>query len=233
MVRTSATAVMLAVLTSPTQADSSNTTFVTVKTGFAGKWSINEHPTIHHRVECEPIEKDKYLAKPRPCFGNISGDFVPNGRGGDWSVDYYVKDASSTQTEVIYNAATTGGTLQSYVWATYPTCSDGLRGTTVFIDVYVSGSWEGWVSFGHLDDVHVTPGVFISPGTRLGQTKQWPYSKCFKVKFPTGVHTHVEMWNKRNFSCFKGYTSGDPLPSGAPLGIIGQTAYADQRKQCQ
>ena len=73
-------------------------------------------------------------------------------------------------------------------------------GSTVFVDVYTNGFWEGWYAYGHVDSVNVSYGQWITPGAALGKTK-WctDAGGCYQVSSASGVHAHLEMYNQ-NYS---------------------------------
>lgn len=205
-------------------ADKSNTTTVSVKTGFAGYWNRANaaHPKDHHTVTCEPAKSGSYTTIPA-CAPGTS-------KGGDWSLDYH----AAAGTSVKYSASASGGTLKSKVWAIVPTCRDGgsVGGWTVFVDVYVGGSYEGWVSYSHLDQVAVKAGNTIGSGTTLGKLRKWKYSTCYQVKYDTGVHAHIEMYDAYKFACYNNYKAAQELSFSTVLGMIGSTKYTSKGSRC-
>lgn len=215
-------AFLVAIPVSRLDADQSDSTRIIGYNGFAGWWDRFgvAHPSFHHRVECEPQYSGWYTSK-QACY-----------RGpGDWSLDYY----NNPGTWVRYNAFPQGGTLTARVWAIQPTCVAGpsAGGWTVFVDVYISGSWEGWMSYGHLDQIQVSPGQWISPGQLLGRLKRWPYSTgCWEVTTDQGVHSHVEFYNAFLYACYINYASGTYLAYPSGLGLIGRTIYTAPRSPC-
>jgi hypothetical protein len=215
-------ALLLVVLPSSNDADTSDSTKIIGNNGFAGYWDRFgvSHPSIHHIVTCEPQNSGYYTSR-QPCF------YGP----GDWSLDYY----NASETPVMYNASASSGTLMAQVWAIQPTCSGGgsVAGWTVFVDVYVSGSWEGWISYSHLDQVGVSAGQWISSGQLLGKLKRWSYrAGCWGVRTENGVHMHIEMYNKYKYACYLAFQSGVYLSYPKALGVIGQTIYTKKRSQC-
>ena len=133
-----------------------------------------------------------------------------------------------------FNAYGNGTPQLAIVWAVQPTCSAGasVGGWTVFVDLFTNGTWEGWVSYGHLDQVQVTPGHSISNGTVLGKLKNWGYSSCYQVNNDAGVHTHIEEWNKYRYACYFPWNSGDYLWYPTTLGWIGRTVYTSPKQPC-
>jgi hypothetical protein len=118
-----------------------------------------------------------------------------------------------------------GGNVEARVWAIEPTCGGEtvrLPGGTPkagYVDLFVNGNWQGWVSFGHLDgSTSLTPGEAITDGQVLGQTKKWAFDGgCWEVTSDSGVHTHIEAYNKQYYACFEDLLCA---PHGA--GVHGQ-----------
>lgn len=135
------------------RADTSDSTWISGKSGFAGYWDRYglANPSNHPRVTCEPSSQGYYTSIQACGYGP-----------GDWALDYY----GPPGTYLTYSASASGATLTSRVWAIEPTCSGGaaVAGWTVFIDVFASGSWEGWVSYSHLDNVNVSVAQSVNPG---------------------------------------------------------------------
>lgn len=206
------------------EADSSDSTSITGNNGFGGggwdRFGLS-HPRSHKRGACEPAKSGRYTAR-QPCH------YGP----GDWALDYY----GPAGTSVRYSAAPTNTKLTAKVWAVQPTCAAGASagGWTVFVDVFAGSSWEGWIAYAHLDGVTLQPGASVSPGAILGKLKKWPFKEgCWEVKSDQGVHTHIEMWDKYKFACYKGYASGTTLTYPKPLGIMGRTIYTSVQSQCK
>jgi hypothetical protein len=130
--------------------------------------------------------------------------------------------------------------VTAQVWGITQTCSLYSRadgGSTVFIDIYTNGIWEGWIAYGHLNNVAVQPGNWIAPNTVLGTTHWWTSAgNCYKVDYPNSVHTHVEMFNKyfagAGYACYIRYNFAQNLNSSYSLGNVGRTIYHSLRSQC-
>ncbi len=221
----------LATISPTVKADVFDSTRVTVKSGTSGYWDRYgySHPawgggTGHHRVTCEPTISG--------TFTSLAAAVCSTGGKGQWATDFY----NAAGQFVRYDAVAQGGPLSAKVWAIVPTCAGGasVAGWTVFVDVYVGSSWEGWVSYSHLENVglYVYPGLTIQPGRALGTLKRWAYSTCWQVSSDAGVHTHIEMWNKNMYACYKGYQSGVYLGGSMDLGIIGRTIYSFMPAMC-
>lgn len=215
--------------------DGKDTTSTFVSDPFSGYWNRfgatpeyrTGHPSLHHRVECEPQFSDRYATK-QPCFyGNLDVG------GGDWSVDFYQGDGTRVQFKQYYN----GVVFTAKVWAIQPTCGAGVSGgSTVFIDLNIPGYWEGWVSYGHLDSVSVSPGQDISADQYIGMTKWWPRTSCYDVLGNDGVHTHMEMYNSSKYACYYNWApvdvNGPSLFYGQILGNVGRTMYTGVQQAC-
>jgi hypothetical protein len=130
----------------------------------------------------------------------------------------------------------TAGSGSGRVWAIFPTCpgSGGAStaGSTVFVDIYINGSWEGWESFGHLDRLQVSPGQTLAQSQVLGYTKNWGSSSCYAVNNNDGVHTHHEEWNRTNFACWWSYASGTYLDYNRWFGTIGRMNKTSVQQAC-
>lgn len=137
-------------------------------------------------------------------------------------------------TDQLVNYSAGGSPISAKVWAVQPTCGGGgsVGGWSIFIDIYVNGSWEGWVSYGHLDQVSVSPGQVLANNTVLGKLKWWPYSSCYQVSTASGVHTHMEMYDSTHFACYINYNSGQYLTYPSGLGFIGKTVYTSVQSPC-
>lgn len=211
------------------RADTSNSTYFVGKTGFNGYWDrfSATHPSYHHRTECEPATSGLFTT-PGSCPSTIPGVSGP----GDWAVDYY----NVPGTPVKFNATAFGVTSSAaWVWAIEPTCGPNaaLGGWTVYVDLYVNGTWEGWISYGHLDNVQVSPLTAIGNGQTLGYLKNWGFSTgCYEVSNDSGVHTHTEEWNKVGHACYVNQASGSFLLYGANLGRVGRTSYSAPQQAC-
>lgn len=121
--------------------------------------------------------------------------------GGNWSVDLY----GAEETEVRIHALNPTGGLRIQVAEVYPTpTNSGLDcGTNVKINILVGGQMIGWVQYGHLDEVSVQQGRRIANGTLLGVLRWWEKSAdCYDVETNEGVHTHLEVSNESNASCY-------------------------------
>ncbi|MCH7484304.1 MAG: RICIN domain-containing protein, partial [Chloroflexi bacterium] len=151
----------------------------------------NPDPACHHLVTCEPVAFGDY-------YQYISSGNCIAG-GGDWSTDYYATEGSLIKFQGI-GIGTAGANVTAQVWAITQTCSQVSRskgGSTVFVNVYTNGFWEGWYAYAHLDNVVVQPEQWISSGTALGETKWWTDAGgCYQVGSSSGVHTHIEMFNR-------------------------------------
>jgi hypothetical protein len=198
-------------------------TFGITGTPFGGWWDRFglSHPSSHHRVECEPAF-GTHATKP-VC----NADWGP----GDWSIDYYGPDRP-----VVFGVPSSAGSWSARVWAIAPTCSGAgggsIAGWTVFVDIYVNGGWQGWESFGHLNNVQVTPGQWIGSGTVLGYTKKWEWHLCYRVNNPDGVHIHHEEWNFSSYACWWPYSSGSYLNYNQWFGTVGRIGYTGVQQQC-
>jgi hypothetical protein len=81
------------------------------------------------------------------------------------------------------------------------------------------------MSYGHLNWPQVYPGQIIYTGTTLGYLNQWPWSSCYAVSNPAGVHTHIEAYNSSLYSCYWPYWSGTWLNWWDTVGAIGVNYY--------
>ncbi len=119
-------------------------------------------------------------------------------------------------------------TFQMKVWAIQPTCGAGpsAGGYSVFLDLYVNGSWQGWISYGRLDQVQVSAGQVIGQNTVLGYLRNWGYTTgCYEVNNDAGVHTHYGQYNKDKYACYYEYQMGQQLSYSAfGLGEVGRLA---------
>lgn len=207
----------------PSYADTSDATRVTLKVPFAGLYAKEStgHPSQHHIVESEPQRSGNYTTKQPGYYGP-----------GDWSLDYHGVEGTSVR----FDAYASGGTLTAKVWAVQPTCTNMPAGKTVFVDLYVNGLFDGWVSYGHLDQVAVTAGQSINPSQLLGKTRKWDNvsgQNCWVVNTALGTHVHMEMWGgKTNFACYKNYQYNTNLGAGMELGVTGRTIYTTRRARC-
>jgi hypothetical protein len=214
---------------------------------FSGKWGSGDNytdarPWNHHIEECEPITQGVYeYAVEHPygrCTDNPDQQNSPN-RGGSWSVDFYAP--SNTQVKFYgYGVGAAGSSLTARVHAIAPTCgSDSFGqfgGNTVFVDIFQGGVSLGWVSYGHLKDIAVSAGQYISNGQVLGKTHWWTNApgQCYVVNTENGVHTHIEMWTDYGrFACFKDWGPlGTQLSYTDWLGDIGRMSYHAYRLPC-
>jgi len=150
---------------------------------FTGRWANasepSTHPSQHHRVECEPATSGSYNYVPACAYGP-----------GDWSTDLYA--APGTNVKFYPIEIPLGSAWYGKVWSVQSTCSGGpsVAGKSVFIDLYNNGVYEGWISYGHLDQVSVSPGQIVGYHTVVGKLKRWSYSTCYQVTTDSGVHTH-------------------------------------------
>ena len=217
-------------------ADTSDATRMDTGTPFAGYWDRFglAHPSNcqplevppncgHHRVECEPAQSIVYTTNPGCNFA-----WGP----GDWSIDDY-----GNNRPVFYLVSAATATITAKVWAIYPTCSGeggaSIAGSTVFVDIYANGSWEGWAAYSHLASVQVSPGRTILDRTVLGYTYMWPYlNDCWEVNTVQGVHVHHEEWNRVAYACYWNYTSGSFLDWDLKFGRIGRTIYTGVKQAC-
>ena len=121
--------------------------------------------------------------------------------GGNLSVDLYAQEGTAVRVRVLNPT----GTLEVRVARVYPTpTNSGLNcGTNVKLNILVDGQVIGWVQYGHLDEVNVQGGQTIANGTILGVLRWWPRSAdCYDVISANGVHTHFEVRNQSNASCY-------------------------------
>lgn len=207
----------------PSSADTNDDTRVILRTGATGAWTIQgEPPSTHHRVECRPPTSGTVQFNDEGCQGDGPGNF---------SFDYYSGEGEAVK----FSAYSQGGKLTAQVWAIRPTCNGGPEyGYTVFVDLHVDGSLEGWVSYGHLGNVSVEPGQWIGSGKTIGYQKWWKPNRdnCWVVSTPEGVHTHVEAWDRNASACYVDH--GGPhgiLPETAPFGVVGRTIYQPVRSK--
>lgn len=202
--------------------DHINDVFAKGRSPFTGWWDRFglSHPSVHWRVECEPAQSGWY--EYDPGCGTLNGD---------WSLDYY----AAPGTRVDFKGDGIGGPFAAQVWAVMPTCgsTSSLGGYTVFVDVYVHGQKEGWISYGHLNDVQVTAGQWIFWGQPLGYLKDWGHSYgCYEVSSPSGVHSHIEMYNSSSFACYVNWGSGSYISSNSDLGHVGRSQYSGVQQAC-
>jgi hypothetical protein len=214
--------------------DGKDTTSTFVSDPFSGYWNrfgatIHDgHPSLHHRVECEPQFSGQYDTEQACFYGNLDVG------GGDWSVDLYQGDG----TGVRFKQYSNGVWFTAKVWAIQPTCGAGASagGWTVFVDLLIPGYWEGWVSYGHLESVFVSPGQNISADQYIGMTKLWPQTSCYDVAGNDGVHTHIEMYNSSKYACYYNWApvdvNGPLLSYGQILGNVGRTIYTGVQQAC-
>jgi len=228
LVRLLLIALFATVLSVPTSSQATHLTEVEPTAPFSGWWDRFglAHPSVHHRVECSTQAPGYYSYRPL-----CDSRYGP----GDWSVDYY----NLPWTTVRFRARMRYlRPFHARVWAIYPTCSNAEGGWTVVVHLWVQDddgyySWEGWVSYGHLDNVQVLPFQVIYPGQVLGQLRKWSYSACYQVTTDAGVHTHHEEWNTHRYACYVPYSSGAYLYEAYhALGIVGSTSYSGPRQPC-
>lgn len=220
-------------------------TYAVVLAPAAGRWAqsippcpSNPDPACHHLTSCEPLVQGDYNSFSNS--GACNNGQYPN-VGGDWAIDYYASEGSWVTFGAV-GVGTPGANVTAQVWAITNTCSSVSRangGATVFVDVYTNGYWEGWYAFGHLNNVIVQPGQWITGGTALGQTKWWTNAgDCYQVSTSSGVHTHVEVYNADHpsfwdgYACYLRYNFNQNLNSSFALGYMGRTIYGSLRTQC-
>lgn len=212
-------------------ADYDDSTYLWGFMPFAGQWGLTEHASEHHRVECEPPSSGWYYTDPQ-C--PTSAWWGP----GDWAVDLFAPDG----TAVVWRTNGIGyqGGYAAQVWAIMPTCvgepgSEG--GWTVFVDVYgldqwLNWIWEGWMAFGHLDLVQVSPGQNIVNGQVLGYTRWWDQRyvspACYDVDYPNSVHVHYEEYNHANYACYWPWNMGDWLGTNHGIGQVGRYRFTKE-----
>lgn len=140
--------------------------------------------------------------------------------GGDWSIDYY----ASAGTSGIYDPApSNGGSMTGTVVAFQVACANPMYngGWRYSVDVNnsISGT-RGYVTYAHVDPINPADGLFYTwggPGSpvpdvaELGWTQQFPYSSCYAVSFPSGVHWHLEGYQYTHYSCWEGWGVGTVL----------------------
>lgn len=203
--------------------DHSDFTYTLQSDPSAGYWDRfgRAHPSFHGRSQCEPASSGSYSYVP-PC------SYGP----GDFAFDFYSGEGVAQRFQD-YPFGSSNWTAR--VWSIQPTCSAGpsAGGYTVFVDVYVGSVWEGWVAYGHLNSVSVSPGQTVGGGTILGYQHMWPYSGgCWEVTSQSGIHTHIEMYNAYRYACYYNYSSGTWLPYPYITGNIGRTIYTHIRSAC-
>ncbi|MCH8050498.1 MAG: ricin-type beta-trefoil lectin domain protein [Chloroflexi bacterium] len=199
----------------------------------------NPNPAVHHLVSCEPFVSGVH--NQSFSSGYCNGGGYPDGPGGDWATDYYAYEGTSIKFGAV-GIGTPGANVTAQVWAITQTCSAYSRdegGSTVFVDVYTNGRWEGWYAFGHLNNVAVQPGQWIGSNTSLGASEWWTgVGGCYQVGSASGVHVHIEMWNTDysgtidGYACYRPYNFYQSLNTAFPLGDIGRTIYQGLRSQC-
>ena len=217
--------VVVALLPAIASADSSDYTSSFVSGPFSGYWGRTNvaNPSFHPRSQCESTTSGLLPTKPN-CTAN-SGIYGP----GDWSLDSYAGSGTAVQ----FHHYDNGAYYSAVVWNIAPTCTTGSAGQTVFIDLWVNGTWEGWVAFGHLDNVQVSPGQVLSQDQVLGYLKFWDwYAGCWEVNGEAGVHTHIEMWNRNAYACYTNYNWGQYLSYGQIIGWVGRMIYTTIRAPC-
>ncbi len=223
---------LLVALVLPTLAsawDNDDNTYSYQRTPFSGWWdrfyiAHPAYPDYHARSQCEAYGGGWLATKP-DC-NDTSSVWGP----GDWATDYY----NVPGTAVKFKSLDLGKSYKAKVYQVSPTCSSGSAGYTVFIDLWVSGGgWEGWVAYGHLSSVQVSIGQVLSQDQLLGYTSQYTYqSGCWEVSNSAGVHTHVEMYNYAQYSCYTALNSGTYYPIGFWLGVVGRTIYGSPQLAC-
>ena len=156
--------------TQTARADHLDSTYIKIDVPFTGYWDkfgwshpgycptcvdTNGNPSKdpHHIVECEPATSNLFTTQ-QYCPTNSGGAQYTR---GDWALDFYGSEGD----HVRFNATTYGTTLDARVFAIEPSCgprgggSGSIAGWTVFVNLYVNGSLEGYVSYSHLNGVNV------------------------------------------------------------------------------
>lgn len=151
----------------------------------------------------------------------------PSGGAGqpDWAVDIYQGAGTQVRPRM------SGPNLALKVALVRATC--GSAGQTVVLDVHTNGEWVGSTTYGHLANVAVSAGQWISPDTVIGQLSQWSYqSGCWEVSSSGGIHTHVTGYNRQSYSCYHDPGSGSYLGDGHAIGIVGGAYATAARSRC-
>ena len=114
------------------------------------------NPTNHNPSQCEAAFQGWYDYVPTCAFGD-----------GDFAFDFYSGEGVAQR---FLHLPFGSSNWTAKVWSVQSTCGVGPSkgGYTVFIDLKVNGYWEGWVSYGHLNSVSVSPGQTLNGGEILG-----------------------------------------------------------------
>ena len=144
--------------------------------------------------------------------------------GADWATDLYAPAGTKAYFHI---SGATGKTSFSY--STSPSsCGAGIA---VRINISVGGKNLGWVQYDHLNTANTNFTNGIANGEFLGTTKQWPYSTCYQVTAPSGVHSHFSASQVNRFSCWLDYGKvGTAVTAGLPIAILGANNTAAQTK---
>ncbi|HSW81517.1 MAG TPA: hypothetical protein VLG40_03910 [Candidatus Saccharimonas sp.] len=147
---------------------------------------------------------------------------------GDWASD--IATPAGTQV-VTYIAPQNGGyTVSTRVDQIGSACVGGGGASFVNVGIYVNGGKVGSVSYAHLNP-SVSVGQWISRwgavvGTVAGGLPV--NGDCW-----TGPHTHVQMYNVHNYSCFnRGYSIGSWLNPSNFIGFVGGNRVSGARQAC-
>lgn len=116
-----------------------------------------------------------------------------------------------------------------------PACASGVvsQGGYVVVVVFYSGSTKvGYAAFAHVNPSVATGQTISRWGTTLGTVGSYSRNSCW-----TGVHTHIELGNVHNYSCFnKGWAPGNPWGSHMNatnfIGFIGGDRTSGPRQHC-
>lgn len=158
--------------------------------------------------------------------------------GGDWAVDVY-----GAPGDLVYFGVrerwqgTTAGNAYGIVTANYDTCAwPNSAGVAYRISVYDgAGAYVGWVLIGHVDTSAygtLPIGSLVANGQVLGKLSQFVYSSCYQVTTSSGVHTHLELYNASDYSCYiprpaNGYVTRDRFVAvlGSNNNGVGQSCW--------
>jgi len=118
----------------------------------------------------------------------------------DWAAD----DQGVVQNEpvMLFAAPVNGGyTVSAHIDTVGPACASGVisqGGYRVTVGIYAGSTKIGTVTYAHINPL-VSAGQWVSRwGTEIGTVGgKYTVGACW-----TGVHVHIEMANRHNYSCF-------------------------------
>lgn len=156
--------------------------------------------------------------------------------GGDWSVDFYGYPGSNVRFRVKEGVpGATVGVAYGVIESNASSCASPYdhAGTAYRIGLYDGANQHvGWVVYAHVETagVGLLPiGAVVVHGDVLGSVEQFPFSSCYQVSDPAGVHTHVELFNDHDYACYVPWAPGATLFARDTLGKVGSNNTGPQQ----